>query len=470
MNEPSGAPSVDRVSRRTGRQSRVRSGGDQPVGQVLCAGHACYHGGVTGEGRGETRGTGLTTTRRANWRDLLGNRGYLALWAGQMAAQAGDPFRQMALQVFVYSLTGSGAALAALSVAMAVPTILLGPIAGVLVDRWDRRRIMLLAQALRAGLVAVLAVTPSIPAIYTISILTASIAVFYLPARNAILPMLVPQESLLTANSFSVTTSTILMMIAPALASLVIGACGIQVALGINALTFALAALAVFSIKLPAASPAHTDGVTGRASWLADLREGAEFVRRSPLVRGILVIFAIQTFGFAAVPVLQVIYVDRMLGLPPSALGYLMSAFAVGMLIGGAGVAALGRRLPPVRAIIVAAIGYGVFFTAMALTTWLPAVLAILAAMGACEAALVVTVPTLLQRIVPDHLRGRVFSVQNVILVAVMVLGMGLAGAAADVMPIRSVFLIGGAFTLAGGIVGPFVLREPKPEPETERG
>jgi DHA3 family macrolide efflux protein-like MFS transporter len=190
-------------------------------------------------------------------------------------------------------------------------------------------------------------------------------------------------------------------------------------------------------------------------------------------VRGILIIFAIQNLGFSAVPVLQVIYVDRVLGLPPSAIGYMMSAFAIGMLVGGAALAVFGKRVSYVRSIVVGSIGFSVFFIAMALATSLPAVFAILAGMGVCEAALSVAVPTLLQETVPDALRGRVFSVQNVVLVTMMVLGMGLAGAAADLMSVQTVFLIGGLLALAGGLAGPFVLREPVPvasaEIETER-
>jgi MFS family permease len=389
-----------------------------------------------------------------NWRQLLRNRNYLALWIGQMIAMTGDPFRQMALQVFVYDVTGSAAALGVLATVTALPTLALGPIAGVYVDRWDRRRIMLVSQVLRCLLVLGLVFRPSIFAVYAIGICTASIAVFYMPARNAILPRLVGEDQILLANSFSMTTGTLMMMIAPALASAVIGWQGTSTAFAVNSASFAGAALAVFAIRLPKGGGAAERSGEETRTWWQDVREGVTFIRGSPLVRGLLVIFGVQNLGFAAMPVLQIVYLDRVLGLPPSSLGYLMSCFAVGMFAGGGAMAAFGKRLPQTRLITFGCVGYGVLFLTMAATGTLPVVLAAITLMGVCEAALAVAVPTLIQQTVPDQLRGRVFSVQNVILTGLMVAGMGLAGAAAELLPVQTVMTIGGAVVLLGGLLG----------------
>jgi len=398
--------------------------------------------------------------RIAAWRALLQNRSYVALWIGQMLGQAGDPFRQMALQVFVYQATGSAVALGWLAAVQALPALVIGPIAGVLVDRWDRRRIMFVSQAIRALLVLLLVLRPSLPAIYVVGIAAAAISLFYLPARNAILPMIVRREQLLAANSFSVTTGTLLMMLAPALASLVLGLWGTTIAFAINSASFALAALAVLAIRVPPRAVGPGAEVARDGAWWADFRAGLSFVRRTPLIRGLLVVFGFQTIGFSAMPVLQILFVDRMLGLPPSALGYLMSVFAVGMLAGGILVATVGDRIPHTRLIAIAATGFGALFILLASATWLPLTFLILALMGICEAATSVAVPTLLQEIVPDELRGRVFSVQNVVLTALSVLGMGVAGIAADLAPIQTIMVVGGVISLFGGLLGFWVLRE----------
>lgn len=400
--------------------------------------------------------------RSGDWRQLLRNGNYVALWIGQMIAQMGDPFRQMALQVFVYDVTGSAAALGALATVTALPTLVLGPIAGVYVDRWDRRRIMIVSQVLRSLLVLTLVVQPSLAAVYVVGISTASIGLFYLPARNALLPRLVGGDQLLLANSFSMTTGTLLMMAAPALASVVIAWQGTAAAFAVNSASFAGAALAVLAIRLAPDGAAPADQSDGGRAWWHDVREGISFIRRTPLVRGLLIIFGVQTIGFAVMPVLQIVFLDRVLGLPPSALGYLMSFFAAGMLVGGLATATLGKHASQTRLVTFSSVAFGVLFVAMANATWLPAVFALVTCMGVCEAVIGVAVPTLLQQRVPDELRGRVFSVQNVILTSLMILGMGLAGAAAEMMPVQVVFSIGGVIALVGGLLGLRVLAEPE--------
>ncbi len=396
--------------------------------------------------------------RIAAWRALLENRSYVALWLGQMIAQAGDPFREMALQVFVYELTGSAMALGGLATIQALPTLVVGPIAGVLVDRWDRRRIMLVSQAARALLVLLLVVRPTLPAVYVVAVGAAAIGLFYLPARNALLPMIVRRDQLLSANSFSMTTGTLLMMLAPALASLVIGLWGSSVAFAVNAASFALAAGTVIAIRVPARP--EDELPAKEQHWLVDLRDGLQFVRRTPLIRGLLIVFGFQAIGFSVLPVLQIIWVDRVLHMPPSAFGYIMSVFAVGMLAGGALIAAVGERIPQTRMIVLAACGYGALFILLAGASWMPLIFALVALLGVCEAATSVAVPTLLQHTVPDELRGRVFSVQNVVLTALNIVGMGVAGAAAELAPVQTIMVVGGAISLCGGILGFWVLRE----------
>jgi MFS family permease len=318
----------------------------------------------------------------------------------------------------------------------------------------------------RAVLVTVLVLSPTVPMVYAISIATASIAAFYMPARNAILPTIVGQGEVLRANSFSMTTGTLLMMASPALAAIVVGWLGAPFALGVNAASFALAAVAVFFIRTqskPAAASADLAGV--ERTWWGEMLEGARFVQRSPLIRGILVLFAIQTLGFAVLPVLQVILVTQGLHLPANYLGYLMAVFAVGMLLGGLAMPWVSRRIRTTRLVTVVSIAYGVFFLLLAITDYLPLVYLWLVAMGVCEAAISVAVPTALQRIVPDALRGRVFSVQNTAMTLMLVIGMAIAGVAAEALPVRTVFAAGAVVCVVGGLAGFWLFAGVRDEP-----
>ncbi len=147
-----------------------------------------------------------TTTPAVGVRDLLRIHDFRRIWGAQAISDIGDGLTNLTLFIVVLGLTGSTAAIALVAIALAVPMILVGPIAGVFVDRWDRRRVMLVSDLLRAAIVLgfiVAVAADQLWLLYLLAVAHATVGTFFTPARMALLPLVVPEEGLLAANSLT---------------------------------------------------------------------------------------------------------------------------------------------------------------------------------------------------------------------------------------------------------------------------
>jgi MFS family permease len=162
-------------------------------------------------------------------REILRIREYRLLWLGQLISETGDGLTNLALLLLVNALTGSTAALAAMAIVLAIPPLTIGLIAGTYVDRFDRRRIMLASDLLRAlvvlGFIAV-GTASSLWLLYLLAFVQATIGTFFAPARGALLPRVVPSAGLLSANSLAQVTRVVSVVIGAGLAGLIVGLAG----------------------------------------------------------------------------------------------------------------------------------------------------------------------------------------------------------------------------------------------------
>lgn len=194
-------------------------------------------------------------------RDLLRNRDFRLLWIGQSISNFGDSMTNLALLLLVNHLTGSTAALATMAIVLALPTLTFGLIAGVYVDRWDRKRVMVVSDVIRGVLVLgfVLVDTPEkLWLLYLIGFLQASIGTFFNPARSALIPNLIPKEGLLAANSLTQMTQIIFGLLGAGAAGAIIDVFDVYwPAFVIDAVTFfaALTFVAFIHYQNPSAPP-----------------------------------------------------------------------------------------------------------------------------------------------------------------------------------------------------------------------
>ncbi|MFN7987975.1 MAG: MFS transporter [Thermoanaerobaculia bacterium] len=356
--------------------------------------------------------------------EALRFRDFRALWAGQIVSLTGTQMQSVAIHWHVYLLTGSPLALGLVGLTRAVPIVLFSLLGGVVADRRDRRVVMGAAQAamtLAALLLAGLTFTgrDSLAAIYVVTALSASASAFDGPARQALLPRLVPLSHLSGAVSLNLAMFHAAMISGPALAGLLIarlapgaahGARGLGwIYLG-NALSFGAVLLALATMRTSGKVEAPPEG---HAAPLEALREGLRFVFTTPVMVWTMALDFFATFFSGALSLLPIV-ADRVLGVGGHGYGWLMTAPAVGALAGAllTSVARLPRRQGVVLLASVAAYGGLTVVYGLSRSFWLT--FAALALSGLADSISTVIRQLVRQLATPDALRGRMTSVNMI--------------------------------------------------------
>lgn len=386
-------------------------------------------------------------------RDLLRLADFRRLWLGQVISDFGDGLTLLGLLILTQRLTGSTLALAGVAMAATIPMIIFGIPAGAFVDRVDRRKVMIAADLTRAAIVACFVFVRSpdlVWLLYGLAFAQATIGTLFNPAKSALLPLVVPQEHLLAANTVS-QMSRVLANLAGTATLGVIASFSefLTPAFVIDAATFLVSAFWIHRISLHDTRPAPSDG---DVSFARDLLVGISTIVRSRVLVGVLLAGSIAMLGLGAVNVLMVPLVVDVLGTSEAWFGALNAAQVAGMLIAGSVVAILAEKFAPTRLIAGGMLGTGLAVSAVAIidAPWQLAV--ILFVVGLLVAPVQAGVATLAQVLVPDALRGRVNSALNTVISLAMVMSQAFAGVLAATLGVSAVFVIGGALTVVAGI------------------
>jgi MFS family permease len=345
---------------------------------------------------------------------LRHNRNFRLLWLGQLVSQLGDWFNYVALYALLFELTGSAAAVATLMVVQMLPIALVGPTAGVFVDRFDRRRIMIAADLLRGtAILGLLFVrTPSmIWLAYLVTGVVVSATGFFEPARSSTVPMIVPREDLVAANAISTGTWSAMLAVGASLGGGVAALYGRDTAFALNSLSFFLSASFLWRMRIPARERAER----GEAGWRG-LADGIAYMRAHPSVARI----AFVKGGWAIVGgglLLLTVFGDRVFRLRDSsdaAIGVLYAARGVGAAMGSMLVTTIAYRenRQLVRLIGPSYLVAGACYAALSLAPNLWVAAATVVAAHLFGSILWVASNVLLQLAVPDEFRGRVFAAE----------------------------------------------------------
>jgi predicted MFS family arabinose efflux permease len=351
---------------------------------------------------------------------IRSNRDFRLLWFGQIVSQLGDWFNIVALFALLFELTGSATAVAALMVMQMLPVALVGPLAGVVVDRFDRRRIMIAADLLRgtAVLGLLLVRTPeTVWLAYVVTGIMVACSGFFEPARSATVPSIVPREQLVAANAISTGTWSAMLAIGAALGGGVAAWLGRDAAFLLNAISYLLSALFLLRMRVPRVEEASRAviGLRGVIDGLTYIR-GHREVARIALVKG----------GWAIVGgalLLLTVFGDRIFRIGDSSdagIGILYASRGVGALAGSLIVSVIASRKGNlIRLIAPAYFVAGACYASLAIVPSIGmAALAVIAA-HVFGSILWVSSNVLLQLQVPDAYRGRVFSAELIVLALV---------------------------------------------------
>lgn len=382
----------------------------------------------------------------------LSRPGFRRLFAASTVSRSGDVFASVALVVLVYRLTGSGLRVGVAVAFEIAPVLLFGFVAGAVVDRLPRRRVMVAADLGRAGVALALALfgTSSLPAIYAAAFALSALTVFFNPASSSAVPALVAPDELVGANAALWSGAVVSQVVLAPVAGLTVAWAGAAPALVANAASFLASAGLLAGLALPPVAAAGA--AAGRR--LAELGEGLRAVRATPLLRTLASVQALAALSAGATSALLVVLAEEHLQVGPSRFGVLVGAIGVGA---GLGPLVLQRVATDVRR---PGLLFGPYLLRGAVDLVLAAsasfgvALVSLAAYGVGTSTGMVTWNTVLQSSVPDRLRGRVFAFYDVVWQTSRLVSIGAGGVLADAAGIRAVYALGGALLLAAGALG----------------
>lgn len=405
-------------------------------------------------------------------RILLRNRNFMLVWWVGLISWVGNYMLFIALPVYVYNETNSALATSLSVMAGALPTIFVGQIAGVLVDRWNYRRTLIVANAVLAPATLLFLGVLSAPwwVVIPVAFLTSSVGQFIGPAENALLPTLVSTERLGAANSLNALNNNLARLVGPALGGLLVASAGFAGVVVVKALTYLLATLLLIGVRAPEVERATPPNANLYWRLVNEWRAGLQVVRDNRLLKLSFTAAALVGFGEGFISTLMAPFVSVMLGGGGLELGAIMSAQAVGGVLGGLLLTAYADRLPPIRLL-----GWGALLSGLLLIPLLNYPLVypvlwpslILVAVAGLPFAMFGTAQLMLLQVeAAPGVRGRVFGSYFALFGFAQFVGMACSGMLGDAFGVMIINVDTVMYLLAGIIVLAAVSRHSSRTPE----
>jgi MFS family permease len=398
----------------------------------------------------------ITLNPRRSAFPALRHRDFRLLWLAQLVSITGSQMQVVAINWHVYLLTRSPLALGLVGLVRVVPIILCSLIGGVVADAIDRKRLMVVTQGVMLASAAVLAaITASgldeVWPIYLLTAIGSAAVAFDNPARQALLPTLVPAEVFPNAVSLGTVAFNSAMIVGPALAGLLLASHGPALIYAINAISFLAVILAVLLLHASGRPESGNQAAAGLS--FAALGEGLRFVWRTPIIVQTMTLDFIATF-FASATALLPIFAAEILKVGARGLGLLAAAPATGSVITALVMARLGTFKRQGKLVVISVAIYGAATVAFGLSRWFWLSLAMLTVTGAADTVSTVLRQTIRQLITPNHLRGRMTSVNMIFFMGGPQLGEMEAGTVAEIIgPTLSVVTGGIGCLIAAAVV-----------------
>jgi dTMP kinase len=420
---------------------------------------------------------------------VFGSSAYFRLWMAQVVSSLGDWIGLVAVVALAARVSqGSSAAVGLVMAARMVPGFFLAPVGGVLVDRWDRRRTMVVCDIGRSAIVATLPFVDTLLGLFLASFLLEILTLLWSPAKDASVPNLVPEKKLAAANSLSMAAAYGTFPVGSAVFASLAGLASwlghfhalhrLQVnqeslALWADAMTFLGSAALIWTLTLPSRR-----GGEGRIDWgqtWRELVEGQRFIRRNETVRSVMLGMGVGLIGCGSVVPLGPIYAKQVLGSGSAGFGLLMTGVGTGAAIGVLALSVAVRRLPTEPVFVTALFGAGAGLILVTSFADLTVAVVMAGVFGLFAGTCYVSGFTVIQERVDDALRGRMFATLYTIIRFCLLLALAVApwvsglldqisgalfahrvidvGVRVAVPGVRLTFWLGGLVTLAAGVV-----------------
>ncbi|MEK7405138.1 MAG: MFS transporter [Acidobacteriota bacterium] len=409
---------------------------------------------------------------------LRHNRNYRYTWTGQVVSEIGDHFNNVAVFSLALAASHSGLVVSGIMLSRAIPAILAGPLAGVVLDRLDRKRIMIASDLVRAVVAAGFILTVRRPEPWLLYLLSAALmfaSPFFTSGRASILPAIASRDELHTANSLTQTTQWSTLTLGAFFAGAAVMQFGYELAFFLNAMSFLFSAWSISRLRAPGGEFRAPRTALAEAEVVRpwrDYTEGLRYMRATPLVLGVTVVHIGWATGGGAAQILFSIFGELVFGRGAAGIGAIWGCAGIGLLAGGAFGHWFGRRAGfegYKRAIVVCYVIHGgayVIFSQMR-EFWL-ALVFIALSRAAVGVSSVLNFSQLL-RCVRDDYRGRVFATMESLTWSVMMLSMMGAGVASTTYDPRTIGAVSGVLSSTTALAWGWLhwsgrLPEPKPE------
>jgi MFS family permease len=383
---------------------------------------------------------------------IFRNRSFVSTWLGNGISELGGAFGTFCNSILIYQLTGSTLALGSMWLLYFLPSLILQLFIGPYIDRWSRKWIMVLSQWTRAivfiiPLVALLSGSLEVWHIYVVQCVVGLITPFYVPANHAITPTLVKKAQLQTANSYIEGTARLMTFLSPLIAGIIIELTGVFFTLILVSTLLMLSGFTLLFIQ------EHRMKLKVGKTWWADFSEGVSFFFTQKLILWLGVFLAFVQFGVGVTMVTTLPYITDELGGSYAEYGYFMAGFPIGYLAGAFVVTKIkykSRRYLMLGSLFIG----GLTFIALCFNSSIPLAIIIEIIGGVVMAVFSIHNTTICQKIVPNHIMGKVFSVRLLIIRGAMPLGVLIGGLLSEIFGVRPLYLLIGLVISSVSLIG----------------
>ncbi|MCP4541170.1 MAG: MFS transporter [Chloroflexi bacterium] len=387
---------------------------------------------------------------------------FFTIWTGQQLSWIGSALAQFALVWWLTETTGSATVLAVGTLISLLPQVFLGPFAGALVDRWNRRVVMLVADSIIALVSACLAYlfwtgAMQVWHVYVVMLVRALGGTFHWPAMQASTSLMVPKEHLPRVAGLNQAMGGAVSIMSPPLGALLLKILPLHTIMGIDVATAAFAIVPLFFMRIP--QPKQTEASASKPSLWTDVREGLRYALGWPGLLAICLLAMLLNLVInPAMSLMPILVTDHFHG-EALQLGWMNSSWGIGLLLGGLILGGWGGFKRRIVTMLVGIIGLGVGVLLVGLT---PAAVFPLALVGLFFGAMMNSLCNgsafaLLQEVVAPEMQGRVFTLVLSLCNAATPIGMAIAGPLADAVGVRTLYVVGGIAQILLGIGGFFV-------------
>jgi len=376
------------------------------------------------------------------------NLNFTWLWSGQLVSTIGDSLATLAASILVFRLTGSALSVGLMLIATAAPSLVVGLIAGVYVDRMDRKRIMIAADLLRAVLVVLIPfmISINIAWLYIIIALISAIGQFFDPAQESVLPEIATDQELAAANSFMAISSFGSTAIGFAASGLIASQFPIEWAFYLDGLSFVLSAIFIFFVRI---NPLEIVGKTNLSTITRNMKAGVRFLFENSVLRSLFIILIPVYLSFGLWNSLLLPFAVRALEATEFEYGLQEGLTSVGFVVGSLMMAKMAERMREGQWISLSFLGMAVIGV---LYVSIPLAIALVTVSGFMNAPSAIARRLAVQRNTSREVRGRINSTFFVARDIIFIFGMGAAGLA-DVVDVRWLVLVSAILLLGAGLL-----------------